>query len=270
MKKIYGILLLIVIFGMLISSASAEELKPYDFGNYTLNVPGDNWHYVNAPMEGSSNGNGVFIAHMTLDDLKVDTFDEAFEDFAANDDVELLEDGDGLKVFKNGNKYSVIRYGGEELFLIEDKNLDEAKAIANSAKLESSNTDDSDNKNLVSQSDAFDNLFSMDIPKKSEFEKINEEGNESYSTISFKDFNKDIAVNYIETEDIGAVKEHISQLVGLNDGNLTEEGNLTIAETVYGENSVYVFSDNKVVEIASSKVKLDTLKEMAKSVEFEN
>ena len=104
----------------------------------------------------------------------------------------------------------------------------------------------------------------------SEFEKINEEGNESYSTVSFKDYNKDIAVNYVGSDDMDAVKEHISEMIGLNDGNLTEEGNLTIAETVYGENSVYVFSDNKAVEVSSSKVDLDILKEMAKSVEFED
>ena len=65
-----------------------------------------------------------------------------------------------------------------------------------------------------------------------------------------------------------AVKEHNYEMIGLNEGNLTEEGNLTIAETVYGENSVYVFSDNKAVEVSSSKVDLDILKEMAKSVEF--
>ena len=61
MKRIFGILLMIMVFGMLISSVSAEELKPYDFGDYTLNVPGDNWHWFNAPYPGSSNGNGVSI-----------------------------------------------------------------------------------------------------------------------------------------------------------------------------------------------------------------
>ena len=148
--------------------------------------------------------------------------------------------------------------------------MNEAKAIAESAQLKSNETVDEDSDKLFTESDAFDNLFKMDIPKKSEFEKINEEGNESYSTVSFKDYNKDIAVNYVESDDMDAVKEHISEMIGLNDGNLTEEGNLTIAETVYGENSVYVFSDNKAVEVSSSKVDLDILKEMAKSVEFED
>lgn len=269
MKRIFGILLLILVFGMLISSVAAEDLKPHDFGDFTLNVPGEKWQYVNAPIEGSSNGNGVFVAHFTLDELKVDTFDEAIEGYMGEKD-EIIEDGDGLKVIKKSNEYAVIRYGGDELYLIEDKDLNEAKAIANSAKLESNDTNDEDNKKLVSESDAFDNLFKMDIPKKSEFEKINEEGNDSYSIISYKDYNRDIAVNYMETDDMDNLKDYVSQMAGMNDGNLTTEGNLTILETVYGENSVFVFSDEKAIEIASSKADLDTLKEMANSVEFED
>lgn len=267
MKKIIGILVLVTLLGILVSSVSAEDLKPYDFGDFTLDVPGEKWQYVNAPIEGSSNGNGVFIAHFTLDELKVDTFDEAIEGYM-DENTEIIEDGDGLKVFKKPNKYAVIRYGGDELYLIEDKDLNEAKAIANSANLKSNSTNDEDNKKLVSESEAFENLFKMDIPKKSEFQKINEEGNDSYSIISFKDYERNIAVNYIETDDMDALEEQISQMAGLNDGNLTTEDNLTIVETVYGENSVYVFSDGKALEIASSDAKLDTLKEMAKSVEF--
>lgn len=271
MKRIFGILLMIMVFGMLVSSVSAEELKPYDFGDYTLNVPGDNWHWFNAPYSGSSNGNGVSISHFYGDEFKEARVTD-FEDFSKTyfGNYDLIEDEDGLKVYQAGNDYIVAKYSVDELYVIKDKDLNEAKAIAESAQLKSNETVDEDSDKLFTESDAFDNLFKMDIPKKSEFEKINEEGNESYSTVSFKDYNKDIAVNYVESDDMDAVKEHISEMIGLNDGNLTEEGNLTIAETVYGENSVYVFSDNKAVEVSSSKVDLDILKEMAKSVEFED
>ena len=170
MKRIFGILLMIMVFGMLISSVSAEELKPYDFGDYTLNVPGDNWHWFNAPYPGSSNGNGVSISHFYGDEFKEARVTD-FEDFSKTyfGNYDLIEDADGLKVYQAGNDYIVAKYSVDELYVIKDKDLNEAKAIAESAQLKSNETVDEDSDKLFTESDAFDNLFKMDIPKKSEF-----------------------------------------------------------------------------------------------------
>lgn len=265
MKRIFGILILIAVFGMLISSVSAEELKPYDFGNFTLDVPGEEWQYFNAPYDGFSNKKGVSVAYFASDDkVFEDELDSMFSTY------ETLESEDGLRIYqnKNGDEYAVCKYTGDELYIIKDKNLDEAKAIADTAKFKNPNSSDSDKNKLVSESDAFDGLFEMDVPKVSEFEKINEEGNDSYTNVAFKDFKKNIAVNYIESDNIEDLKDYVSSMAQNEGVNLTTEGNLTIIENEIADNSVYLFSVNKVVEVASSDVDLETLKEMANSVEF--
>ena len=131
MKKIITILMFAAVFGLVMGSVAAADLQEHDFnGQFTLDVPGNYW-MANAGADGHQyeDGNGIKIQYLTLDDINGGTFAEYLTS-------QGLKDGkaDGnFTIFQNDGKYVVVVNSSDEMYIITDKDLNEAKAIAASA-----------------------------------------------------------------------------------------------------------------------------------------
>ena len=134
MKKILTILMFAAVFGLVMGSVTAADLQEHDFnGQFTLDVPGNYW-MANAGADGHQyeDGNGIIIQYLTLSDINEGTFADYLKS-------QGLKDGkaDGnFTVFQTDGKYVVVANSTDEMYIITDKNLDEAKAMAESADLE--------------------------------------------------------------------------------------------------------------------------------------
>ena len=139
MKKIFSILMILAAFGMLICAVSAVELQEHDFGDFKLDVPDESWIGDQVPFGKGYSGGGISIHHFTDNDLP-GTIDD-YIDSNQYDDVGT--DGN-LTIYKNGNKYVVLTHSDNEYYLISDRDLEEAKAIAKSAEFGANDLDSSD------------------------------------------------------------------------------------------------------------------------------
>lgn len=148
MKKIFSILIFVAVFGMLMGSVSAAELHSHDFdGRFTLDVPSDKFSYMNAgECKYTDHENNIVIEYFTLDEMHGDSFESYI------DSLGLKEVGneDNLTIYQDGSDYVIPIYSDEELIIITDDDLDEAKAIASSSDLkvsDSASSNDESNNN---------------------------------------------------------------------------------------------------------------------------
>ena len=138
-------------FGLLLSSVSAADLHEHDFdGQFTLDVPGNYW-MVNTEADGYQyeDGNGIIIQYLTLDDIGGATFTDYVNSLGlSNPQI----DGK-FTIFQDDGKYVVITNSYDEMYIITDDDLDEAKAIAESADLEGSDAASVHDNSVIDYSD---------------------------------------------------------------------------------------------------------------------
>lgn len=266
-------------FGLLLSSVSAADLQEHDFdGHFSLDVP-VNAFYKDANAEGqkytSNDGQGLTIQYLTTDDLS----GASFEDFVNSLGLKDGKIDGNFTVFQDDGKYVVIANSTDEMYLISDKNLDEAKAIAESADFGSSDKSTSDNDNTNDDtSDAtglektkMGKVLTIDAPKGSDLSDATFDG---FWTVAYT-ANNDAAVYYTSEElsntkiDDAFYNEFMDNVTSQDGVKSSEEGNATIVEGIQnidGTNAGYVHGDNEMVIVISNDLGL--VKEMAKSVEF--
>lgn len=277
MKKI---LMFAVVFGLLLGTVSAVDLQEHDFdGHFKLDVPG-NAFYVDASADGykytSNDGQGLTIQYLTTDDIKGASFEDYIDSLG-------LKDGkiDGkFTVFQKDGKYVVITNSTDEMYIITDKDLDEAKAIAESADLEGSDAtedtanDDSSESTTVSndlEKVKMGKVLTINAPKGSD---LNEATFDGFWTVAYT-ANNEASVWYTceeisnTTIDDAFYKEFMDNVTSQKGVKSSVEGNATIVEGIQnidGTNAGYVHGDNEMVIIVSNDLGL--VKEMVKSIEF--
>lgn len=281
-KKILSILVLLIVSGILISSVNAADLQSVDFGDFKLDVPGDNWKYNNIGHDGSSNGNGVKVAYFTSDNLKglhVDSFQSFFEDLN-NSDYELIESEGNISLYQEDGNYLAVVSDDDELYIIEDENsLEEAKAIAESAELKPSTGTQDDTTNeendtqetTSSNSNPFDDYFTIDTPKGAAFEKDDFYVKINSSNVEevYIDNQSDLQILYAESDNLDEYKDYFTTVAKNHENDIKTDGNLTIIhDKNTNETRVYLFSEDKIVGLGSFTLDADTLKDMANSVKF--
>ena len=278
MKKIITILIFVAACGLLLSSVSAADLQEHDFdGHFSLDVP-VNAFYKDANAEGqkytSNDGQGLIIQYLTPDDLNGASFEDYVNSLG-------LKDGkiDGnFTVFQDGDKYVVIVNSTDEMYIISDKDLDEAKAIAESADLEgnnmaedTTNDDSSTNASYDLEKVKMGKVLTIDAPKGSD---LNEATFDGFWTVAYTS-NTKAAVYYTNDEisnttiDDAFYKEFMDNVTSQKGVKSSVEGNATIVEGIQnidGTNAGYVHGDNEMVIIVSNDLGL--VKEMVKSIEF--
>ena len=276
MKKIITILIFVAACGLLLSSVSAADLQEHDFdGHFSLDVP-VNAFYKDANAEGqkytSNDGQGLTIQYLTTDDLNGASFEDYVNSLG-------LKDGkiDGnFTVFQDGDKYVVIVNSTDEMYIITDKNLDEAKAIAESADLESSDAtpaqDTSETSNASSDVDleevAVGDVLTIDAPKGSEFD--NGSYYDGFWTVFYSP-DENVHIFYASDDAINeeSYKEYVDNFTKSNKGTLSEDGNISVVDSIQlidGTHEVFINEGNQIVGIISNDLTLS--KEMAHSVEF--
>lgn len=281
-KKILSILVLLIVSGILISSVYAADLQSVDFGDFKLDVPGDNWKYNNIGYDGSSNGNGVKVAYFTSDNLKglhVDSFQSFFEDLN-NSDYELIESEGNISLYQEDGNYLAVVSDDDELYIIEDENsLEEAKAIAESAELKPStgtqdnatNEENDTQETTSSNSNPFDDYFTIDTPKGAAFEKDDFYVKINSSNVEevYIDNQSDLQILYAESDNLDEYKDYFITVAKNHENDIKTDGNLTIIhDKNTNETRVYLFSEDKIVGLGSFTLDADTLKDMANSVKF--
>lgn len=281
-KKILSILVLLIVSGILISSVYAAGLQTVDFGDFKLDVPGDNWKYNNIGYDGSSNGNGVKVAYFTSDNLKglhVDSFQSFFEDLN-NSDYELIESEGNISLYQEDGNYLAVVSDDDELYIIEDENsLEETKAIAESAELKPStgtqdnatNEENDTQETTSSNSNPFDDYFTIDTPKGAAFEKDDYYVKINSSNVEevYIDNQSDLQILYAESDNLDEYKDYFTTVAQNNENDIKTDGNLTIIhDKNTNETRVYLFSEDKIVGLGSFTLDADTLKDMVNSVKF--
>ena len=276
MKKI---LMFAVVFGLLLGTVSAVDLQEHDFdGHFTLDVPG-NAFYVDASADGykytSNDGQGLTIQYITTDDINGASFADYIDSLG-------LKDGkiDGnFTVFQDDGKYVVIINSTDEMYIITDKDLDEAKSIAASADLgvdekTISSNDEPSNATYTGadlEKVKMGKVLTIDAPKGSDLDDATFDG---FWTIAYT-ANTDAAVYYACEEtsntkiDDAFYKEFIDNVTSQKGVKSSVEGNATIVEGIQnidGTNAGYVHGDNEMVIVISNDLGL--VKEMVKSIEF--
>lgn len=277
MKKIF---MFAVVFGLLLGTVSAVDLQEHDFdGHFTLDVPG-NAFYVDASADGykytSNDGQGLTIQYITTDDINSASFADYIDSLG-------LKDGkiDGnFTVFQKDGKYVVITNSTDEMYIITDKDLDEAKAIAESVDLEGSDATEDTANDDSSESTTISNdlekvkmgkVLTINAPKGSD---LNETTFDGFWTVAYT-ANNEASVWYTceeisnTTIDDAFYKEFMDNVTSQKGVKSSDDGNATIVEGIQnidGTNAGYVHGDNEMVIIISNDLGL--VKEMAKSVEF--
>lgn len=272
MKKIVTILMFAAVIGMIMSSVSAVDLQEHDFdGHFKLDVPG-NAFYVDASADGykytSNDGQGLTIQYITTDDINCASFADYIDSLGlSNPQI----DGN-FTIFQDDGKYVVITNSSEEMYIITDKDLDEAKAIAASANISSSDetTEASTpvKPTVDLQSNDFDE-FKMDVPKDSKFEETTDSDAEFNGAKVYADSVNDINITYAENDDIDdkSVKEIVNNLKQETGAEVTTNGNLNLI-TAGPYNEVVFNNGTQMILITTSQLDLDTITAMAQSVEF--
>lgn len=266
------ILIFVVVFGSLLGSVSAAELQGHDFnGQFKLNVPGNYW-MANAGADGHQyeDGHGIIIQYLTLNDIKGGTFTDYLNS-------QGLKDGkvDGnFTLFQKDGKYVVVANSSSEMYIITDKNLDEAKAIAASADLGTGTTNTNEtptptNATVELESHDFSSKFKMDVPKGASFIEVNDSEAKYNGGVIYSDSSNDLNITYVENNEIDnhSVDEIISKLEKENGAKVNKNGNLNVVSV--GPWNEVIFNDgNKMMMIVTSKLDLDTITSMAQSAEF--
>ena len=278
MKKIISILIFVAACGLLLSSVSAADLQEHDFdGHFSLDVP-VNAFYKDANAEGekytSNDGQGLTIQYLTTDDLNGASFEDYVNSLGFKDGK---IDGN-FTVFQDGGKYVVIVNSTDEMYIISDNDLDEAKAIAESADLEgnnmaedTTNDDSSTNASYDLEKVKMGKVLTIDAPKGSD---LNEATFDGFWTVAYTS-NTKAAVYYTNDEisnttiDDAFYKEFMDNVTSQKGVKSSVEGNATIVEGIQnidGTNAGSVHGDNEMVIIVSNDLGL--VKEMVKSIEF--
>lgn len=272
MKKILTILMFAAVLGLVMGSVSAADLQAHDFnGQFTLDVPGNYW-MANAGAEGHQyeDGHGIIIQYLTLNDIKSGTFADYLNS-------QGLKDGkidDNFTVFQKDGKYVVVTNSSSEMYIITDKNLDEAKAIAASASLGTGTTNANEtvtptNTTAELESHDFGGKFKMNVPKGASFMEVNDSEAKYNGGVIYSDSSNDLNITYVENNEIDnhSVDEIISNLEKETGAKVTKNGNLNVVSA--GPWNEVIFNDgNKMVMIVTSQLDLDTVTSMAQSVEF--
>lgn len=277
MKKIWAILMFVVAFGMIMSSVSAVDLHPHDFnGLFTLDVPSDDF---SRPPIGEhryhDKSNNLYVEYLTIDDVHARNcanFDEYINECLRLEQIGT--EGD-LTIFKDDEDYVVTVHSDEELFIITDDDLDVAKAIALSADLEDkskndtneSSTPTSGNAELKSQD--FYGFFKMDVPKDSDFgDTGNYDKRVVADSVYYFDEVNNITINYINNEafDDKVVNDTVEGLKQ-SGANVSAEDDLYVI-SANGTNEIIFHDAPKTFIIISNQIDLDTLKDMASSIEI--
>ena len=280
MKKILTILMFAAVIGMIMSSVSAVNLQEHDFdGHFKLDVPG-NAFYADASADGykytSNDGQGLTIQYITTDDINGASFADYIDSLGLKDGK---TDGN-FTVFQKDGKYVVIANSTDEMYIITDKDLDEAKAIAESADLEGNDVAEDTTNNDSTEATTVSNdlekvkmgkVLTIDAPKGSD---LNEATFDGFWTVAYTS-NTEAAVYYTNEEvsntkiDDAFYKEFMDNVTSQKGVKSSVEGNATIVEgiqNVDGTNAAYVHGDNEMVIIVSNDLGL--VKEMVKSIEF--
>ena len=267
-------------FGLLLSSVSAADLQEHDFdGHFSLDVP-VNAFYKDANAEGqkytSNDGQVLTIQYLTTDDLSGASFADYIDSLGLKDG---RTDGN-FTVFQKDGKYVVIANSTDEMYIITDKDLDEAKAIAESADLEGNDVaEDITNNDSPEATTVFNDLekvkmgkvLTIDAPKGSD---LNEATFDGFWTVAYTS-NTEAAVYYTNEEvsntkiDDAFYKEFMDNVTSQKGVKSSVEGNATIVEGIQnidGTNAGYLHGDNEMVIIVSNDLGL--VKEMVKSIEF--
>lgn len=271
MKKI---LMFVITFGLLLGAVSAADLQEHDFdGHFKLDVPG-NAFYVDASADGykytSNDGQGLTIQYITTDDINGASFADYIDSLGLKDGK---TDGN-FTVFQKDGKYVVIANSTDEMYIITDKNLDEAKAIAESVDLGTDQKDSSSEKSNANssvdlKSQDFQGLFTMDVPKDSDFG-----GAENYDeklaadSVTFEDAINNVSIHYIDDKDFNdeVVKDTVDNLE--KEGATVSTNDDLYVITANGATEIILHDGAKTIMIASNQLDQDTLTAMAQSVEF--
>lgn len=276
MKKIITILMFAAVFGLVMGSVAAAE---HDFdGHFSLDVP-VNVFYTDASADGykyiSNDGQGLGIQYITTDDINGASFADYIDSLGlSNPKI----DGN-FTIFQDDGKYVVITNSSDEMYIITDKDLDEAKAIAESAdfgadeKTTSSNDETSeatyDGSDL--EKTKMGKVLTINAPKGSDLDEATFDG---FWTVAYT-ANNDAAVYYACEEtsntkiDDAFYKEFIDNVTSQKGVKSSVEGNATIVEGIQnidGTNAGYVHGDNEMVIVISNDLNL--VKDMTQSVEF--
>ncbi|WP_458452917.1 hypothetical protein [Methanobrevibacter sp.] len=268
MKKIITILMFAAIFGLVMGSVAATE---HDFdGHFSLDVPESYWgHDMNTEGYKYYNDQGINVEYITIEDINGASFEEYINSIGLENG---MADGN-FTIFQDGDKYVVVTKSDDEMYIITDKDLDEAKAIAASADLGTSTNDDeasvSVNSTVELESHDFDSNFKMDVPKKASFKETTDSEAQYNGAIVFTDSTNDLNITYVENDEINDkyMDEVISNLEKETGAEVTKNGNLNVVSV--GPWNEVIFNDgNKMMMIVSSQLDLDTVTAMAQSVEF--
>lgn len=276
MKKIITILIFAAVFSLVIGSVAAAE---HDFdGHFSLDVP-VNAFYTDASADGykyiSNDGQGLGIQYITTNDIN----GASFADYI---DALGLKDGkiDGnFTVFQDDGKYVVITNSSDEMYIITDKDLDEAKAIAASADLgvdkkTTSNNDEPSNTTYDGadlEKVKMGKVLTINAPKGSDLDDATFDG---FWTVAYTAKNE-AAVYYTNEEvsntkiDDAFYKEFMDNVTSQKGVKSSVEGNATIVEGIQnidGTNAGYLHGGNEMVIVVSNDLGL--VKEMVKSIEF--
>ena len=278
MKKIMGLLILVAIFVMLISSVNAADLQEHDFdGHFTLDVPDSYWgHDMNTEGYKYYNDQGINVEYITIEDINGASFEEYINSIGLENG---MADGN-FTIFQDGNKYVVVTKSDDEMYIITDKDLDEAKAIAESADLEVASDDSTKDTSATKETSkstgdlekvTVNDYLTIEAPKGTEFDNGTFDG--YWTTYYGSEF--DGIVYYTNGDLVGTTiddayyDEFINNITSHDGINSYEEGDVTIVEGIQnidGTNAGYVHGDNAMVIVISNDLNL--VKEMAKTVEF--
>ena len=267
MKKILTILMFAVVFGLVMGSVAAVE---HDFdGHFTLDVPESYWgHDMNTEGYKYYNDQGINVEYITIEDINGASFEEYINSIGLENG---MADGN-FTIFQDGDKYVVVTKSDDEMYIITDKDLDEAKAIAASADISSSDETveaSTPVKPTVDlQSNDFDD-FKMDVPKDSKFEETTDSNAQFNGAKVYVDSVNDVNITYAENDDIDdkSVKEIVNSLKQETGAEATTNGNLNLI-TVGPYNEVVFNNGTQMILITTSQLDLDTITAMAQSVEF--
>ena len=270
MKKILTILMFAAVFGLVIGSVAAAELQEHDFnGQFKLKVPGNYW-MANAGADGHQyeDGHGIKIQYLTLNDIKGGTF----ADYLASQGLKNAQKDGNYQVFQKDGKYVVVTNSSDEMFIITDKDLNEAKAIADSADLTVATenaTSTPAKTNVELGSHDFSGKFKMDVPKNASFKETTDSNAQVNGGVVYSDSANDLNITFVENNEIDnkSVNKIVSDLEKETGAKATKNGNLNVVSA--GPWNEVIFNDgNKMIMIVTSKLDLDTITSMAQSTEF--
>ena len=276
MKKIFAILIFAAVFGMVIGSVFAADLHPYDFdGKFTMDVPSDDFdrHPVGTNTF-NDKSNNLKIQYYTIDEIherNCNSFDEYINHLTYD---KVGTDGD-LSIFKDKEDNIIIFHSDDVMVIITADDLQQAKTIAKSADFGKDNatneTSDSvpasGNKELKSQD--FFGFFKMDVPKDSDFGDTEDSDKKVVAdSVYYVDEVNNITINYINNSayDDKVVKDTVDSLKQQGANVTTDNGLYLISAN--GNNEVIFHDAPKTFILMSNEVDLDTLKDMASSIEI--